>query len=328
MAAPDPELLAAALARGGFGGVAVSDLRRVSGGASRETWLFDAESSDGGIEHLVLRRDPGTSTLASERSTEYALLAAAFDAGVAAPRVRMMLEADDGLGSGFVMDRVDGETIPRKILRDEAFAVARERLAEQCGTLAARVHAVPVASLPELPLLDAPGHLVQWRSALDGFGEPHAAFELGIRWMQDHLPAPPEAPALVHGDFRNGNLMVGPDGLTALLDWELAHLGDPIEDLGWLCVRAWRFGANDKIAGGFGSVEQLLDAYEAAGGVRPSIDTLRFWVALGTLRWGGIAMVQSFTHLNGHVRSVELAAIGRRVAETEWDLLRVLDGQW
>jgi aminoglycoside phosphotransferase (APT) family kinase protein len=239
----------------------------------------------------------------------------------------MLLDPVDDLGAGFMMDRVDGETIPRKILRDEEFADARLHLAADCGTLAARVHAVPVATLPDLPMLDARGTIAQWRGLLDGLDEPHAAFEIGLRWMEANLP-PPTTPALVHGDLRNGNLIVGPEGIRALLDWELAHLGDPIEDLGWLCVGAWRFGERDKVAGGFGSIEQLLDAYEAAGGVRPSLDTLRFWIALGTLRWGGITMLQAFTHLQGRVRSVELAAIGRRVAETEWDLLRLLDGGW
>ncbi|HEY3832000.1 MAG TPA: phosphotransferase family protein [Acidimicrobiia bacterium] len=327
MPAPDPELLLPALHRGGIDAAAIDGLHRVSGGASRETWLFDATTSEG-VEHLVLRRDPGRATLATERSTEYALLAAAYQSGVAAPRVRMLLEDSDELGSGFVMDRVDGETIPRKILRDDDFAAARPHLARDCGALAATVHAVPVPTLPELELLDAPGHLAQWRALLDATGEPHAAFELGMRWMEAHLPPPVASPALVHGDFRNGNLMVGPEGIRALLDWELAHLGDPIEDLGWLCVRAWRFSERQKVAGGFGSIDELLDGYEAAGGARPTDDTLRFWVVLGTLRWGGIAMMQAFTHLQGRVRSVELAAIGRRVAETEWDLLRLLDGDW
>ncbi len=328
MPAPDPQLLVAALTRGGIEATAVERLQRVSGGASRETWLFDAIATDGRVEHLVLRRDPSGANLATERSTEYALLAVAHASGVTAPRVRMLLEPGDGLGSGFVMDRVDGETIPRKILRDEQFAGARRHLARDCGALAAAVHAVPVASLPALSRQDASDHLAQWRSVLDAVDEPHAAFELGLRWMTSHLPPTPATPSLVHGDFRNGNLIVGPDGIRALLDWELAHLGDPIEDLGWLCVRAWRFSERAKVAGGFGSVDELLDGYEAAGGTRPTIDGLRFWVALGTLRWGGIAMLQAFTHLQGRVRSVELAAIGRRVAETEWDLLRLLDGGW
>jgi aminoglycoside phosphotransferase (APT) family kinase protein len=132
----------------------------------------------------------------------------------------------------------------------------------------------------------------------------------------------------VHGDFRNGNFIVGPGGIRAVLDWELAHLGDPVEDLGWLCVKSWRFGVNDRLVGGFGDLDDLLRAYAAAGGGAVDEDAVRWWVALGTIRWGVIAVGQSYTHLAGLVRSVELATLGRRVAEMEWDLLQLLDGGW
>jgi aminoglycoside phosphotransferase (APT) family kinase protein len=132
----------------------------------------------------------------------------------------------------------------------------------------------------------------------------------------------------VHGDFRNGNFVIGPDGIRAVLDWELAHLGDPIEDLGWLCVKSWRFGNADLIAGGFGSLDELIAAYADASGTAITEDVVRFWVVLGTVKWGVICVGQAFTHLIGAVRSVELAALGRRVAEMEWDLLDLLDGGW
>ena len=164
---------------------------------------------------------------------------------------------------------------------------------------------------------------------LDAFGEPHPAFELGLRWLDEHVAARPDTPALVHGDFRNGNFIVGPDGIRAVLDWELAHLGDPIEDLGWLCVKSWRFGVADQLVGGFGDVADLLDAY-ARGGRR---DGRRGRAAvLGRARHGEVGRdlrsARRFTHLNGLVRSVELATLGRRVAEMEWDLLDLLDGGW
>ena len=163
---------------------------------------------------------------------------------------------------------------------------------------------------------------------LDTFGEPHPAFELALRWLDARVPAPASAPRFVHGDFRNGNFIVGPDGIRAVLDWELAHLGDPIEDLGWLCVKSWRFGANDKLVGGFGDVPDLLGAYEQAGGGAVDEATLRFWVVLGTVKWGVICVGQAFAHLTGAIRSVELATLGRRVAEMEWDVLDLLDGGW
>lgn len=327
MAAPTTDAITAALEQT-YGPVTVSELRRVSGGASRETWLFDATDVGGTTHGLVLRRDPGSRAgSATDRATEYHLLDAARRAGVPAPQVRLLLTPDDGLGAGFVMDRVDGETIARRILRDDEYAPARSVATAQCGAIAAAIHAVPVASLPSLPVQGGAAQLAQWEALLDSLGEPHSAFELALQWMHATMPPEPAAPSLVHGDFRNGNFIVGPEGIRSILDWELSHLGDPIEDLGWLCVRAWRFGSRHPV-GGFGAVEELLDAYEAAGGVRPSLDTLRFWIAAGTLKWGMICLVQAFTHLNGVVRSVELAAIGRRVAENEYDLLQLVDGAW
>ena len=163
------------------------------------------------------------------------------------------------------MDRVDGETIPRKILRDDAYADARPRLAAQCGEIAARIHSIDPYSLPELPVLGAAAQIDQYRALLDGFGEPHPAFELGLKWLEDRAPAPPAQPSVVHGDFRNGNFIVGPEGIRAVLDWELAHLGDPIEDLGWLCVKSWRFGVPSKLVGGFGEVADLSGRVRTSG---------------------------------------------------------------
>jgi aminoglycoside phosphotransferase (APT) family kinase protein len=305
--------------------VTIEDLRRLSGGASRETWSFDAVTAGAARHALVLRRDPGPSIGRSERSVEFALLGAAHGGGVATPRVWFLLEADDGLGSGFVMERIAGETIPRRILRDDAYASARPMLARQCGEQAARIHALDPARLPALPVQGVRDQIALHRGYLDGFGEPHPAFELGLRWLAEHAPPDPPQPALVHGDFRNGNLVVGPDGIRAVLDWELAHLGDPVEDLGWLCVKSWRFGVSDQRVGGFGTVDDLLAAYRAAGGRDVDPTELRYWEAMGTLKWGVICEIQAFTHLQGTVRSVELATLGRRVAEMEWDLLELID---
>jgi aminoglycoside phosphotransferase (APT) family kinase protein len=325
---PDPERLAAALARTLGPGLRVEELRRVSGGASRETWLFDAHGA-GGVRHeLVLRRDPGAQAGATDRATEYALLAVTSAAGVAVPRPLVLLEAADGLGNGFVMERIEGETIARRILRDAEYAAARPLLAAQCGTIAAAIHATDTSSLPPLPILDAPAQLLQYRSLLDALGEPHPALELGLRCLEERLPPPTPTPRLVHGDFRNGNLVVGADGVRAVLDWELAHLGDPAEDLGWLCVRSWRFGVDNMVVGGFGCLDTLLDAYHAAGGDTPTPEVVHFWMTLGTLKWGAMTVLQAFAHLQGAVRSVELATLGRRVVEMEWDLLDALAGRW
>jgi aminoglycoside phosphotransferase (APT) family kinase protein len=321
----DNQPLAAAVGRHLAQPVTVEGLRRLSGGASRETWSFDAVTGTGARHALVLRRDPGASVGLSDRSVEFALLAAAHEGGVATPRVWFLLDPGDGLGSGFVMERIDGETIPRRILRDDAYAAARPELARQCGEQAALIHALDPARLPSLPVQGAREQIDLYRGYLDGFGEPHPAFELGLRWLAERAPPDPPRPALVHGDFRNGNFVVGPDGLRAVLDWELAHLGDTVEDLGWLCVKSWRFGATDRPVGGFGVVEDLLAAYRAAGGREVDPIELRYWEAMGTLKWGVICEIQAFTHLQGAVRSVELATLGRRVAEMEWDLLELIE---
>jgi len=185
---------------------------------------------------------------------------------------------------------------------------------------------VPIEALPPLARQGPATLIDQFRGVLDMLGEPHPAFELGLRWLTDHAADLPERPpALVHGDFRNGNFIVGPEGLRAVLDWELAHLGDPIEDLGWFCVKSWRFGNVAQRAGGFGPASELLAVYEDATGHPVEPEHLHFWEVFGTLKWGVICEMQTFSHLNGLVRSVELAALGRRVAEQEWDLLELLD---
>jgi aminoglycoside phosphotransferase (APT) family kinase protein len=320
--------LSDALARALGAGLSVEGLKRVSGGASRETWLFDAVGPEHERHELVLRRDPGAHGGATDRATEYALLTATAAGGVAVPRPLLLLEPTDGLGSGFVMARIEGETIPRRILRDAEYDSARPHLARQCGAIAAAIHATDTETLPELPILDAAAQIDQYRSLLDALGEPHPALELGLRWLEERLPPPPSPPTLVHGDFRNGNLIVGPEGVRAVLDWELSHLGDPAEDLGWLCVRSWRFGNDDRVVGGFGDLGELLDGYRDAGGDPPAPEVVHYWMTFGTLKWGAMTVLQAFAHLQGAVRSVELATLGRRVVEMEWDLLDALEGSW
>jgi Phosphotransferase enzyme family/Domain of unknown function (DUF6285) len=216
------------------------------------------------------------------------------------------------------MRRVEGETIARRILRDDEYAVARDVLVGQLGQFAAGLHAQIVPTF-----FPRPDPLAVLREQLDAFGRPSEVFELAMAELAASQP-PARERVLLHGDFRLGNLIVGPEGLRAVLDWELTHVGDPAEDLGWLCVKAWRFGAAPAVAG-LGSREELLAAYRTAGGADISPAELRWWEILGTLRWGVICLTQASVHLSGAHRSVELAAIGRRVCEQEWDLLLLLD---
>ncbi|MEV0612250.1 phosphotransferase family protein [Nonomuraea sp. NPDC050404] len=292
---------------------------RLPGGASRETWALDVVTPDGGRHELILRLDsPGAAPEAGAGlAAEARLMRAAAGAGVPVPRIISCAE------SYILMTRVPGETIPRKILRDDAYAAARPRLARQCGQALAAIHRMPLSALPALPAAqERQDPLLQWREVLDQLGEPHPVFELALRRLAGTRPRGRRR-TVVHGDFRNGNLIVGAEGIRAVLDWELAHAGDPLEDLGWLCVKAWRFGSPLPV-GGFGSYGELVNAYEEAGGQAVDRDALRWWETFGVLKWGVICVMQTMRHLRGGASSVELAAIGRRVCENEWDLLRLL----
>lgn len=320
----DAGLLAAAL-RGPIGEVAVQGITRLSGGASRETWAFDAVAADGSVTELVLRRDPpGRPSEPGAMGREAAAISAARAADLAVPEVLVADDEPGLLGSaGLVMRRVPGETIARRILRDDRYRQARYVLVGQVAGFAAGLHALMVpAGLPE------PDPLGDLRVRLDELGadgqiQPSEVFERAFAELERTRP-PRREPVMVHGDLRLGNLIVDSRGLAAVIDWELVHAGDPAEDLGWLCVRAWRFGGRGAVAG-LGTRDQLLAAYHAAGGAQVSADELRWWETLGTLRWGIICMAQAWVHLSGAYRSVELAAIGRRVCEQEWDLLTLLE---
>ncbi len=299
----------------------VHDLRQLSGGASRETWAFEVAGVDGPARQLVLRRDPPASPRPELMALEARAIVAAAAAGVPEPEVLAAGTDTATLGAPYIVSEfVAGETLARRILRDDAYAAARPVLAAQCGELLARIHSVPLEQVPGLESYD-PVVRLQERLAALGWASP--TLELALRWLEQHRP-PSAGQALVHGDFRNGNLIIGPDGIRAVLDWELVHAGDPMEDLGWLCVRAWRFGS-DLPVGGFGTREQLFEAYEAASGVAVDPRVVLWWEVLGSTSWGLGCMGQAQRHLNGTTRSVELAAIGRRVCEQEYDVLLLLE---
>lgn len=298
----------------------IQDLQRLSGGASRETWSFDAALSDGSTRPLILRRDPPGLTRTGGMSTEARAFEAAARVGVPEPLILACGDDSATLGAPFiVMERVDGETIARRILRDDPYQEIRPQLAARCGELLARIHTIPPTEVPKLSQEDV---LAETRQRLDHRRPPSPAAELGFRWLEAHRPYPGPV-TVVHGDFRNGNFIVGPEGIRAVLDWERVHLGDPMEDLGWLCVKAWRFGAAQPV-GGFGPYQDLFDAYERASGRRADPQAVRWWQVLGTLRWALGCAEMADRHLSGAVRSVELAAIGRRVCEQEHDLLLLL----
>jgi aminoglycoside phosphotransferase (APT) family kinase protein len=275
-------------ARAHYGdGARVEALVPLAGGASRELYGFDVVA--GAERHeLVLRADPPGLEEPEARAREFAALTAAHDAGVPVPAPHWLT----GEGTGIVMQRVHGEAIARRLLRDDRYATARERLVDEVGRAAAGVHALPAPD--GLPVSGARAAIDGLEAELDRLGEPHPAIELGLRWLREHAPAERE-PTLVHGDLRLGNMMVDEGGLVALLDWEICHGGDGAEDLGWMCIRSWRFGADENPALGVGERERLLDA-----------------------RWATICVRQA------QRQTLEHYAIGRRACEPEWDLLALI----
>jgi aminoglycoside phosphotransferase (APT) family kinase protein len=300
--------------------VEIRDLNRLTGGASRETWSFDAVLATGELRPLILRRDTPGISRSGPLTREALAIEAAARAGVPEPAILNHSDDPAVLGAAFViMNRIEGESIARRILRDERFALVRPRLAEQCGEILARIHSIPVEAVPGLERYDV---LADVEGMVRAFADPSPALELGLRWLAANRPATADE-VVLHGDFRNGNLIVGEDGIRAVLDWELVHVGDPMQDLGYLCVRAWRFGGPDPV-GGFGSYDDLFGGYERVSGTPVDREAVRWWEVFGTVWWGGACMLQAWRHLSGGERSVELAAIGRRVWEQEYDVLLAL----
>lgn len=329
MSLADADQLAAALTRSAArhlgGRVRIDRVRVLSGGASASTWEFDA-TLDGVVQRLILQLSTGEPFMGSLRKTQQGLTQQlAFDSGIPTPQVRWILDESDGLGDGYVSERIAGETLGKRIVEDPAFAQARVAMTAQCGSILARIHTLDIAAFGYLPMLDVETLVARLSAQHRAYEERLPVFELAIRWLGQNVPAPRPASPL-HGDFRTGNFIVDAQGIAAVLDWEMAHRGDPMEDLAWLCMNAWRFGRIDAPVGGFGARSELYSAYERAGGSPVDEAAVRFWEVYGALKWGVICQHFAFGHLRGQFRALERASIGRRVAETELDLLELMEG--
>lgn len=304
-------------------GTVVENLHLLTGGASRMTYSFDAVT-DRQRRALILRAAPleGSEHFAG-MELEAAAQRAAAEAGAPVPHILLASDSTVPLGNPFLIcDAIAGETIVRRIQRqlDDG---GRARLLSQCAQALAAIH----RARTDAPGLAAQDPLADCRQRLDDMGDTTATFEWAFRWLNTRRPAT-SSNRLVHGDFRMGNLIVEGSALAAVLDWELVHIGDIHEDLAWFCIRAWRFGAPESLAaGGLGGIDDFVAAYQQAGGAAVDRDALHWWMVLGTLRWGMICRYQAERHLSGQTRSVELAAIGRRVCETEWDILDLLEAR-
>jgi aminoglycoside phosphotransferase (APT) family kinase protein len=292
----------------------ISEPVLLAGGASKEAWAVDADG-----ERLLVRRAGGgvihRHTLSLEH--EFEVLRAAHEAGVKVPRPVTYIADLDGR-EAFVMERLEGETIGRRIVR----MALPDRLPVEMAEELAKIHALSPKRLAFL----AEASVERLVEELHDVGEPHPAIELGLWWLREHRP-PPRAPVVVHGDFRVGNLVVDETGLVGVLDWEFAHLDDPARDLSFSLVRAWRFGVPEKRLGGIGEVEPYLERYNELTGFGVRQEELDYWELAGNVGWAIGCLTQAQRHLSGQDRSVELAVLGRLGAEVEYEICHLLERQ-
>ncbi len=310
----------------------IHDLQRLTGGANKTTWSFDADVAGERAQFILqlasARANDADNPLAGvsphlTADEDARLMIAAVKAGVPAPRVRAILQPDDGLGGGYVTERVAGETLATKILRDDRFAGARSTMAKQCGTILAAIHRIPVAEVPFLMRLTPAEHIAAQRRIIEYFGFHLPALELGLKWAEKNVPRNARH-SVVHGDFRAGNFIVREDGIRCVLDWEIGQSGDPMQDLGWVCVKTWRFGGK-KPVGGFGTREDLFEAYEKASGQSVDPAHVRFWEAYGSVRWGIGCLSMGLRGMEEV--GIERCAIGRRIEEPLWDFFNLIEGR-
>jgi aminoglycoside phosphotransferase (APT) family kinase protein len=310
----------------------IHDLQRLTGGANKTTWSFDADVAGERAQFILqlasARANDADNPLAGvsphlTADEDARLMIAAVKAGVPAPRVRAILQPDDRLGGGYVTERVAGETLATKILRDERFAGARATMAKQCGTILAAIHRIPVSEVPFLMKLTPAEHIAAQRRIIEYFDFHLPALELGLKWAEQHVPRNARH-SVVHGDFRAGNFIVREDGIRCVLDWEIGQSGDPMQDLGWVCVKTWRFGGK-KPVGGFGTREDLFEAYEKASGQSVDPAHVRFWEAYGSVRWGIGCLSMGLRGMEEV--GIERCAIGRRIEEPLWDFFNLIEGR-
>jgi aminoglycoside phosphotransferase (APT) family kinase protein len=307
----------------------VRGLAASSAGARRGNVLFDAEGASRSL-HLVATILPTAAIEINPITAEAAVRNLAEEHGVPVPHVHAVCTDPSFVGGPFFLsNRVDGESVPRRVLRLVHAEGIGERVAGQLGEALARLHSIDPARAPDNLIDDRSGNpaetsLVGADRMVADLPLPRPALVYGIRWLERHLPTAPPRRTIVHTDVRNGNVLVSAKGLEAVLDWEgTVRHGDPMQDLAWPALRMWRFREDAREIGGFAGREPFVAGYEAAGG---TFDEERFgwWKVLGTLRWALGLASQSAAHLDGRFRSIVMAASGRRVPELEWDLLMLV----
>ena len=301
----------------------VSNLEPLTGGASKEIWKFEVSNAKQPTK-MILRRGSGIEgPLAIKTADEARIQKEVIKVGAPVPIILAVSKNEEELGDSYIMHFVEGESIARKILRDKEYKKALPILAYQCGEAIAKIHNVDINNFSFLPKKPAEDQLEDLYSTYQSFEQPSPVFEYAYLWLKEQDFGNFQE-SLVHGDFRLGNIIVNADGLQSIIDWELAHIGNPLQDLGWVCGNSWRFGKNDKVVGGFGELEDLLEGYNSISKLKVNKEMVKCWQVFGTFRWGVICLIQAYAHLNGTINSIEKAAIGRRVSETEIDIVDLL----
>jgi len=303
---------------------------RLSEGASQETYRI-VVNTDKGERQLAMRRSPGGIPKPKTEghpglAVEAMLMRSAREAGVPEPEVLFVAKPEDHLGEAFVMEWLDGETLGARIVRSEALAEIRPRLAYQCGQILARIHAIDLERTGLNKVLDVmnPEALVEqtW-NFYKRLNTPQPMIDYAARWLKENLPHNPRT-TLVHNDFRNGNIIVTPQGVIGVLDWEIAHIGDPMRDLGWIGTNSWRFGKSELPVGGFGRYEDLFRGYEEVSGVRVDPAHVKFWEVFGSFWWAVGCLLMAEHYRTGPDKTVERPAIGRRSSECQVDCVNLL----
>jgi aminoglycoside phosphotransferase (APT) family kinase protein len=299
----------------------IKKLIPLTGGASADINRIILESD----RELIVRRtlSKEESVMAIPKTLEAKIQKIVKANGAPVPEILIEFSEGAEIGEGYVMEAIAGETIPRKILRDDSFKKAREKLPYEIGMSLAKIHQTKLDQLQDLEQTSFLDSLQKLNLVYLSFQQPQPVFDLAFKWLEAQK-LEDYGEVLVHGDYRFGNFIISEENLESIIDWELAHIGNPMEDLGWLCVRSWRFGNVTKRVGGLGDIEELIAGYEANSEIKIDETQLDIWQLYGSLRWGVICMMQTFAHLNGFISSVEKAAIGRRVSETEFDLMNMI----
>jgi len=314
-------------AAAGANAVHIRKLYRLSGGAVQENWAIDADMTGGthpGPHQWVLRTDAAARVEASlKRAEEFEILRVAHLHGLHAPQPLWLCRDTAITGREFfIMQRLPGIASGHRVTREPELVPDGALLARELATNLARLHEIKPPQ-PRLTFLDtmlARDNGAQYRRYLDQLSSAHPALEWGLRWCEINAPVDEET-TFIHRDYRTGNYLVHEGRLAGVLDWEFAAFGNPLEDVGWIFAKCWRFAGKAKPAGGIADAEDFLLPYQEAAGREVPPSALVYWQVMAHIRWAIIALQQARRHLSGSEPSLELALTGSIVAELEHEIV-------